>query len=78
MIRLVVKKIKLSFKVILEQKVVIKIMQLQNITVKSDYIRVKQLWDRRSCAVYVPNDCVSIERNRLGATVSVRQRGNRH
>ena len=44
MIRLsVLRKVK-SFKVILEDKMVIELMQIQHITAKLNYIRDKQLW----------------------------------
>ena len=42
--KIVQKKAK-SFEVILEYNNIIEIMKLQNITVKSDYIGDKQLWD---------------------------------
>ena len=45
MIRLGVQKKEKSFEVILECNNIMKIMKLQNITVKSDYIGDKQLWD---------------------------------
>ena len=44
MIRLVVSRKVKSFKVILEDKMVIKIMQIQDISAKFNYIGDKQLW----------------------------------